>query len=143
MLRPFLSLSFSHIPSLIMANWRKLTANLAGQFCASLDALDENLTVQPFLFRQDPTSTILEAALASESICTENLSTLLKLLPCKTMTGLASLLMPHHFFAADFHGMALHMQQVDDGWKIVINIQAVFSPAMKPVRQRRGESHLI
>lgn len=124
-----------------MANWRKLTANLAGLFCASLDALDERLTVEPFHLRSDvSTTTTLHALLASESICTENLSTLLKLLPCKTMSGLASLLKPHKFFAADFHGMVLHLKEVQGGWEVTMNIQAVFAPVMKPSRQKRGES---
>lgn len=124
----------------MMASWRKLTANLAGMFCASLDALDERLTVEPFYRRHESTTTTtLHALLSSESICTENLSTLLKLLPCKTMTGLASLLKPHYFFAADFHGMSLHMKKEFGGWKVTMNVQAVFAPVMQPHRQKRGE----
>lgn len=124
-----------------MANWRKLTANLAGLFCASLDALDERLTIEPFHRRGEKSKTsTLHALLASESICTENLSTLLKLLPCKTMTGLASLLKPHRFFSADFHGMVLHVEEQHGGaWKVTMNIQAVFAPVMRPLRQGRSE----
>jgi phosphatidylinositol glycan class T len=122
-----------------MANWRKLTANLAGVFCASLDALDERLTVEPFSSRGDASTTTLHALLSSESICTENLSTLLKLLPCKTMAGLASLLKPHQIFRSDFHGMSLHMKREYDGWKVTMNVQAVFAPVMQPFRQMRGE----
>lgn len=133
--------SFSNtIAPSTMANWRKLTANLAGLFCASLDALDERLTIEPFHRRSgDSSSTILHALLASESICTENLSTLVKLLPCKAMSGLASLLKPHKFFAADFHGIVLHLEELDGGWKVMMNFQAVFAPVMQPLRQKRGE----
>jgi phosphatidylinositol glycan class T len=126
----------------MMVKWRKLTANLAGMFCASLDALDENLTVKPFHLRTHEdasTTTTLHALLSSESICTENLSTLLKLLPCRTMTGLASLLKPQKFLKADFHGMSLHMKREGGGWKVNLNVQAVFAPVMQPYRQKRGE----
>ncbi|PWN87920.1 Gpi16 subunit, GPI transamidase component [Acaromyces ingoldii] len=127
----------------LMARWRTLTANLAGLFCASLDALDERLTVTPWT-RSFPSSSssspsnhsskTLHATLSSEAVCTENLSPLLKLLPCKQRAGLASLLEPHHFFAADFHGMALHVvRRGEDGrWAVEINVQAVFSPVMLP-----------
>ncbi|UZJ55244.1 hypothetical protein CBS101457_004564 [Exobasidium rhododendri] len=132
----------STIPAPLMLKWRKLTANLAGMFCASLDALDERLTVQPFSHKDKHSSTTtLHALLSSESICTENLSTLLKLLPCKTMTGLASLLKPHKFLKADFHGMSLHMKRVEEaGWKVTLNVQAVFAPVMQPYRQKRDWS---
>ena len=127
------------IPATTMANWRKLTANLAGLFCASLDALDERLTIEPFFDRDESTSTTtLHALLSSESICTENLSTLLKLLPCKTTSGLASLLKPHYLFKSDFHGMTLHIKRAEQGWHVKLNVQAVFAPVMQPYRQKRG-----
>lgn len=121
----------SDIPQAAMRNWRTLTANMAGLFCASLDALDEKLTVVPFERVSESTGFVnLHAMLSSEAICTENLSTLLKLLPCKTMAGLASLLKPHPFFYSDFHGMTLHLVRTHDSWKVRINVQAVFSPAI-------------
>lgn len=123
----------SAIPEAALQNWRTLTANLAGLFCASLDALDEKLTVIPFKKEPDSEDVVsLHAMLSSEAICTENLSTLLKLLPCKTMAGLASLLKPHQFFYSDFHGMTLHLIRSHDQWKVRITVQAVFSPAIAP-----------
>lgn len=141
----------ARIEPALMARWRTLTANLAGLFCASLDALDERLTVTPWT-RSFPSSSssstpsnhaskTLHATLSSEAVCTENLSPLLKLLPCKQRAGLASLLEPHHFFAADFHGMALHVvRRGEDGrWAVEVNVQAVFSPVMLPgLRGKRG-----
>jgi phosphatidylinositol glycan class T len=122
----------------VKSNWRKLTANLAGLFCASLDALDEQLTVLPFTNNvtqpaKGPKTQTVQAMLSSESICTENLSTLLKLLPCKSTTGLASLLKPHRFFQADFHGLSLHLihDRQAGAWHVKINFQAVFAPAIK------------
>ncbi|PWN32779.1 Gpi16 subunit, GPI transamidase component [Meira miltonrushii] len=121
----------SAIPEAALRNWRTLTANMAGLFCASLDALDEKLTVIPFKSETGSGEFVsLHAMLSSEAICTENLSTLLKLLPCKTMAGLASLLKPHRFFYSDFHGMTLHLVRTHDQWKVRINVQAVFSPAI-------------
>lgn len=121
----------SAIPEAALKNWRTLTANMAGLFCASLDALDEKLTVVPFKKESGSSEYVsLHAMLSSEAICTENLSTLLKLLPCKTMAGLASLLKPHKFFYSDFHGMTLHLRRSHGQWKVRINVQAVFSPAI-------------
>lgn len=141
----------ARIEPALMARWRTLTANLAGLFCASLDALDERLTVTPWtrFFPSSSSSSpsnhsskALHATLSSEAVCTENLSPLLKLLPCKQRAGLASLLEPHHFFAADFHGMALHVVRREDGrWAVEVNVQAVFSPVMLPgLRGKRGGS---
>lgn len=132
----------SAIPEAALRNWRTLTANMAGLFCASLDALDEKLTVIPFNSESGSQDFVsLHAMLSSEAICTENLSTLLKLLPCKTMAGLASLLRPHPIFYSDFHGMTLHLVRTHSQWKVRINVQAVFSPAIAAsVRGKRDWS---
>lgn len=85
-------------------------------------------------------------------------------MPCKNKAGLASLLTPHELFGAGFHGMSIHLWKVNQkgetfktrdelgsdeegerieveerGWKVELNFQVVFSPALKEDIGRRGE----
>lgn len=125
--------SNSAIPPQTYLSWKRLTADLAGHFCASLDALDEKMVVIPFDAASSRNSTHLRAMLTSEAICTENLSTLLRLLPCKTSAGLASLVEPHRIFLSDFHGIGMHLLpgKGSEPWKVKIHVQAVFSPVLQ------------
>lgn len=124
-------------------NWRGLTSSLAGLFCASLDALDERSTVMPSLAYADslsasPKTTTLHALLPSEGVCTENLTPLLKLLPCKGAAGLSTLLNPLTLFGANFQGLGVHVikkppQQLtgeEGGWEVRFTFTAVFAPAV-------------
>ncbi|PWN49026.1 Gpi16 subunit, GPI transamidase component [Violaceomyces palustris] len=150
------------IPSKVYHDWKSLTSSLAGLFCASLDALDQRTTVQPFrAFRRKSLASVpridgegrrrqperlLHAFLPSESICTENLTPFLKLLPCKGSAGLASLLDPHSLFQAAFHGMAVHVLKktapsgAEGGYEVTMSFQAVFSPAVTRDISRRDWS---
>ncbi|KAJ7252017.1 Gpi16 subunit, GPI transamidase component-domain-containing protein [Mycena rebaudengoi] len=81
--------------------WRAVRNQLAGLFCASLGSLDELRTTAPdqvFAPRgglQNYTNTntnnhaIRHASLPSEHVCSENLTPFLKLLPCKSLSGIA------------------------------------------------------
>ena len=91
-------LSFFHIIVLfscssVDAAWLELINVLSGMFCASLNFMDGRGTVTPKLsFRPQGVATELYerrmghnvryAALASELVCTENLTPWKKLLPC-------------------------------------------------------------
>jgi len=69
--------------------------------------------------------------LASEHICTENLTPFLKLLPCKCLSGNASLLDPHRLFDADSHGMGLHvLWRKEEGVELRLTFQSVRSFAV-------------
>ena len=117
-----------------LPQWKRLTSGLAGLFCASLNALDERHTVTT-----GPET--LHAFLPSETVCTENLTPLLKLLPCKAHAGLASLLNPLALFAANFQGLAVHVTRKDEhGWQVRLTVQAVFSPALTRDVSRRDWS---
>ncbi len=123
----------------VMSRWKSLTASIAGIFCASLDAADETVTQRPFLTR--PTSEplpadehveTLHAFLPSENICTENLTPLLKMLPCKSSAGLAQLLSPHAVLSSDFHSLSVRLSRETgkqgEKWVVRLSFQAVFSP---------------
>ncbi|KAJ6498884.1 GPI transamidase component PIG-T [Mycena sanguinolenta] len=121
------------------ARWRDLRNALAGLFCASIASLDEQRTTSPVrafapfgalpAWPQSAPHAFRHASLAFENICTENLTPFLKLLPCKSRSGLAHLLNPHHLFDADWHGMGLHVSwRPEDGVQVRLTFQSVFDP---------------
>ncbi|KAK0473320.1 GPI transamidase component PIG-T [Armillaria luteobubalina] len=104
-------------PTTIDYRWQGLRNALAGLFCASIGSLDEQRTTSPVLpFAPEGSlpdwgvdHQLRHASLASEHVCTENLTPFLKLLPCKSLSGIASLLNPHRLFDANWHGMGVHV----------------------------------
>jgi len=117
--------------------WQGLRNALAGLFCASLGSLDEQRTTSPVLTFQpegdlpDWTSShqLRHATLPSEHVCTENLTPFLKLLPCKSLSGIATLLNPHRLFDADWHGLGVHVRYLQGaGVEVRLVFQAVFDP---------------
>lgn len=77
----------------------------------------------------DANHTLFYAPLSSESVCTENLTPFLKLLPCKSRSGIAMLLNPHRLFDADWHGMGVHVLWLaDQGIQLRLTVSAVFDP---------------
>ncbi|KAF7361641.1 GPI transamidase component GPI16 [Mycena venus] len=121
------------------ARWRDLRNALAGLFCASIASLDEQRTTSPAraftplgalpAWPQSPPHAFRHASLPSENVCTENLTPFLKLLPCKSRSGLAHLLNPHRLFDADWHGMGLHVSwRPEDGVQVRLTFQSVSDP---------------
>nr|GAT60861.1 GPI transamidase component GPI16 [Mycena chlorophos] len=123
--------------------WLGLRNALAGLFCASLGSLDELRTTSPgFVFAPGALPdwpfphAIRHASLPSEHVCTENLTPFLKLLPCKSSSGLASLLNPHRLFEADWHGMGLHVSWLpEEGVQVRLTFQTVSDP-LRPSNKR-------
>lgn len=69
--------------------WKDLTHSLSGQLCASLNFIDDTVTVSPKRsfrpqgwVRSHNESLLRYAALPRESVCTENLTPWKKFLPC-------------------------------------------------------------
>ncbi|KAH9850129.1 Gpi16 subunit GPI transamidase component [Lenzites betulinus] len=117
--------------------WQGLRNSLAGLFCASLGHLDEQRTTSPTLTFQPEGSLpnftnpheLRHATLPSEHVCTENLTPFLKLLPCKSLSGIASLLNPHKLFDADWHGLGVHVRYREGaGVEVRLAFQAVIDP---------------
>ncbi|KAJ6579111.1 Gpi16 subunit GPI transamidase component [Mycena vulgaris] len=129
--------------------WRGLRNALAGLFCASLGSLDELRTTSPSLSFAPQGGlpewsgvphAIRHASLPSENVCTENLTPFLKLLPCKSLSGIASLLNPHRLFDADWHGMGLHVLWLpDEGVQVRLTFQSVADP-LRPSSDKRDWS---
>ncbi|KAF9117601.1 hypothetical protein BGW39_002025 [Mortierella sp. 14UC] len=142
-------------------HWRGLTNTLSGLFCASLNFIDDTITTEPKLsFRNeglynthsaptvepfthnnnDRNSTIPRklryGSLPHENVCTENLTPWIKLLPCKSKAGIASLLKSHKLFDTRFYSMAVHVRSVCEdeqcrvkSLELVQTITAVFDVA--------------
>ena len=134
--------------------WRGLRNALSGLFCASIGEMNEMRTTSPvYAFRPEgqlplfPSNRtdlfqLRHATLPSEHVCTENLTPFLKLLPCKSSAGIASLLNPHRLFDADWHGMGIHVTWSErEGVKLQLSVQAVFDPVRLSAQQKRGNAH--
>ncbi|KAI0691254.1 Gpi16 subunit GPI transamidase component [Cerioporus squamosus] len=137
------------IPTSVDQRWQGLRNALAGLFCASLGHLDEQRTTSPALTFQPEGSLpnfthphqLRHATLPSEHVCTENLTPFLKLLPCKGLSGIASLLNPHRLFDADWHGLGIHVRYREDvGVEVRLTFQAVFDPVRYSNEKRRDWS---
>ncbi|KAJ3998557.1 GPI transamidase component PIG-T [Lentinula boryana] len=122
--------------SSIDERWQGVRNALAGLFCASLGSLDEQRTTSPRLSFPPEGALpdwglpheLRHASHASEHVCTENLTPFLKLLPCKSLSGLATLLNPHRIFDADWHGIGLHVLWRPEGVEVRLNVQLVSDP---------------
>jgi GPI-anchor transamidase subunit T len=124
--------------------WSGLRNGLAGLICASLGSMDEIRTTKPALSFQPEgslpdwniTHQIRHATLPSEHVCTENLTPFVKLLPCKSLSGIAMLLNPHKLLDADWHGMALHvLWDPVEGVTVKLSFQLVVDP-LRTLAQR-------
>ena len=83
---------------------------------------------------------IRHASLPSESVCTENLTPFLKLLPCKSLSGIASLLNPHRLFDADWHGMSVHvLWREKQGVEVRLTFQSIFDPLRTALGNKQGD----
>lgn len=93
-----------------------MTNILSGQFCASTNYMSEALTASPQIsFRPEgqidsSDYRVKYSVLPRELTCTENLTPWLKLLPCKSKSGLASLLNSFKIYDTNYHALGLHMR---------------------------------
>lgn len=123
--------------------WRGLRNSLAGLVCVSLGTLDEQRTTSatmafpPGGSLDESHHTLRHMALPSEHVCTENLTPFLKLLPCKSSSGISSLLNPHRLLDADWHGMGLHVWKNGEGLLLRLTLQAVSDPLRVSYSQMR------
>jgi len=96
--------------------WKGLVHTLGGIFCGSLNFIDQTITSDPINFfkkeRDDENfdnQTLRYGSLPHETVCTENITPWIKLLPCKDKVGLGSLLSPTKILDSHFFSMAIHV----------------------------------
>ncbi|XP_064467443.1 GPI transamidase component PIG-T-like [Ornithodoros turicata] len=99
--------------------WKNLTNALSGQLCASLNFVEETVTVNPKRTLRPQgwvssanNSLLRYAMLPRESVCTENLTPWTKLLPCGTKVGLGTLLHALQVFTANYLSLAVDFKHI-------------------------------
>ena len=97
------------------ARFASLLSGLTGLICASLNTLTVTQTSQPSLLYPPTTvnSTSYYATLPREAVCTENLTPLYRLLPCRNAAGIGRLL--HSVRVFDSLYRSLQVRWASDG----------------------------
>ena len=134
------------------ARWSGVRNALAGLFCATLGTMDEWRTTSPALTYPpegglpawNATHHLRHATLPSEHVCTENLTPFRKLLPCKSRSGIATLLDPHHLFDGNWHGLGVHVRWIlEEGIEVRLTAQVVSDLFRTLNTDKRGESPIL
>ncbi|CAG8809000.1 11174_t:CDS:2, partial [Dentiscutata erythropus] len=76
-------------------------------------------------------------SLPHENVCTENLTPWIKLLPCKSRSGIASLLNGHKLYDSNFHSMSIHVRPLCEDPECLsqqLEILQTVSTVVDPVR---------
>ncbi|KAI5300283.1 hypothetical protein KEM56_002571, partial [Ascosphaera pollenicola] len=135
------------------AKWTTLTQSLSGLFCASLNFIDSTRTTRPVVTFQsqgnhsvtDRQLHLLHGVLPGEVVCTENLTPLLKLLPCKGKAGISSLFDGHKIFDAAWQSMSIDVQprcsgtheecqiEIEETVDVVLDIERSKRPRDNPI----------
>jgi GPI-anchor transamidase subunit T len=130
--------------------WEGLTRALSGLYCSSLSTLDESRTYSPHLASQRLSAQhsanasehtalrLLRGSLPREAVCTENLTPLVKLLPCRDKAGLGTLLHPTRILSAAYYSFTASASAVWSGsaavsLKVTHTVTAVFNDAVSPL----------
>lgn len=135
--------SLSTDPCRANTRWLMLTNALSGLFCASMNFIDSTKTIRPQLtFDREGTNGtenlhLLHGALPHEVVCTENLTPLLKLLPCKGKVGISSLLDGHKLFDATWQSMAIDVRPVCQDGQCQVEIQQTVDMVLDADRASR------
>ncbi|KAI8082676.1 GPI transamidase component PIG-T [Gilbertella persicaria] len=120
--------------------WKSLTNTLSGLFCASLNFIDETITTEPRLLFQSEEmrhEQLRYGSLPHENVCTENLTPWIKLLPCKSKSGISVLLNPHRIYNSNFHSMAIHAKSIcmnDACTERQLELKQTVTSVMDPIR---------
>ena len=93
-----------------------LLAALSGLVCASLNTVTSSRVSHPdHLYPPRADATAFYSTLPREAVCTENLTPLVKLLPCRNRRGLGRLLHSLRFLNSAYHSLQLHWSTVHGG----------------------------
>ncbi|GMF44710.1 unnamed protein product [Phytophthora fragariaefolia] len=122
--------------------WRGITSELGGIFSASLNQMDETVVTGLLpssspqelgafpLTNTDPALVFLHGSLAREEICTENLTPWLKMLPCRAVSGLGSLIDPINALSGEYLSLSLFAARAANGtWTLRQHLTTVQGPS--------------
>lgn len=85
---------------------------------------------------------LLHGTLPGEVVCTENLTPLVKLLPCKGKTGISSLFDGHKLFDATWQTMSIDVQPLCPGSECVIEMDETIDMVLDIDRSKRPRGKL-
>ncbi|KAH9811120.1 GPI transamidase component PIG-T [Melampsora americana] len=139
--------------SIINHNWAGLTNTLAGLFCASLGQLSQQAHITrppPSLFPrrnqerfrtdtgEEIEAELFHGLLPLEQPCTENLSPVLRLLPCKGHAGLSMLVNPHRLFEANWQSIAVELRKGTRDGQAGMQLELIIESVLDPVRRDKS-----
>lgn len=133
-------------------DWTRLVNSLSGMFCASLNFIDSTRSIRPQFALQDDSSAgqLFYGSLPQETVCTENLTPFLKLLPCKGRAGISSLLTGHKLFDTDWSVLSVDVDFSPDnqinvalGVDVVFDLQRALSTARDPLPASQPSEELV
>jgi phosphatidylinositol glycan class T len=74
------------------------------------------------------------ASLSRESVCTENLTPWIKLLPCQQKAGISSLLNTYKIFDGDYHSISIDFSKQCDGDSCYYELKQTLAVVLDPIR---------
>lgn len=94
----------------VETSWKNLTHALSGLFCASINFLESSTAyASPEWSFPSVSGNLRYGTLPRESVCTENLTPWLKLLPCRDKAGIAALMDRPSIYRGFYHSQKLHL----------------------------------
>lgn len=131
-------------------DWTTLVNSLSGLFCASMNFIDSTKTIKPQSTFFNSGGELFYGVLPSETVCTENLTPFLKLLPCKGHAGISSLLSGHKLFDTDWSSLSVDLERaadgsihVDQGVHLVFDVQRALSTARDPLPASQPSEEIV
>ncbi|CAH8831999.1 unnamed protein product [Trichobilharzia szidati] len=137
---------FGNQTSSVDQSWFELTHALSGLFCASLNQLSTNEHFASPLYSYKPLGVsesgkvdgeVRYSQLPGETLCSENLTPWTKYLPCKSFSGLGSLLRPTSLFKSNYNSMTVGVRRIcldlkcdTVGLELVATLTAVFDRSL-------------
>jgi phosphatidylinositol glycan class T len=105
----------------------------------------ETVAILSTTLSRPQTGQLLHAQLPSETLCTENLTPFLKLLPCKGISGISGLMKPYVLLAHDWHAMGVDYTSSEDDTEtnLVLWWEAVVDLVDWEKEAKRGEWSFI
>ncbi|KAI9919748.1 hypothetical protein PsorP6_017612 [Peronosclerospora sorghi] len=111
----------------VQHRWRGITSEMSGILSASQNEMDETVVTRLLsssipqelgafpVTNADPREVLFHGSLAGEELCTENLTPWLMMLPCRTITGIGSLIDPLDALSGEYISLSLFASRLSDG----------------------------
>jgi hypothetical protein len=131
--RPSLRHHPTSLPKILRIN-RKVSNAKVSMYSSHIQNVDTS--------RSPSSGSFLHVQLPSETLCTENLTPFLKLVPCKGVSGISGLMKPYILLAHDWHAMGIDYtsNEDDSATDLLLWWEAVVDPIDWQKHTSRGKS---